>query len=59
MTKISEVDFWPKSVVKLPKPHTILSPEQFTVYLLQDVAALSSTSAIRVSWLFMLSYSVS
>ena len=36
---------------------TLLSPEEFTAFLLQDVANLNQNT--RIHWLFLLAYSVS
>ena len=58
VTKISENDNWPKFVVKLPKPDTLLTPEQFTGFLVQDVANIT-TDETRTNGLFILAHSVS
>ena len=59
MTKICEDGNWPKFVAKLPKPDSVLSPEQFVSFLLQDIAVLTERMESRTNWLFVLSHSVS
>ena len=39
----------------MPKPETLLSPEQFQDFLLQDVWGIEA----RINWLFVLAHSVS
>ena len=58
VTKNCEVDSWPKVVVEMPKPDTLLSPEQFQDFLVHDIASLHSSEG-RINWLFVLAYSVS
>ena len=48
---------WPSKVVKFPPPDTLLSPEEFTAFLLQDIANLDKN--MKVSWMCLLAYSVS
>ena len=54
---ISKQQTLPSKVVKFPLPDTLLSPEEFTAFLLQDVANLDGN--MRISWMCLLAYSVS
>lgn len=55
---VCSASYWPECVVKMSQPDKLLSPEQFQNFLLQDISSLK-TSEARISWLFVLAYSVS
>ena len=57
MKNISERRAQPSKVVKFPPPDTLLSPEEFSAFLLQDIANLDRK--MKVSWMCLLAYSVS
>lgn len=51
---MSMVEYQTKFMDEMSQPNTLLSPEQFQEFLLQDIASLGETN-----WMFVLAYSVS